>query len=335
MKKLLIFAALVVAIGSYGGHIGTAHADTLTPSQTAALQQQLQVAKATLVNLEMEAGMVPAGDNGTSTVTAPVMAVPVAAPTPTVMAPSATTGLSASQVSAFEGTLSTLAATLMQLNTSIAATSATLSATQQQAVQTTLNGMQGTLVAMANTIKTDESANNSAVNTAPVAMANPSSGSTANGSGLAQNTPSAPTAVTAPSTVMPTTPTPTQTQTPTVTAQVTPTTNNTAPQQTAQASSLWSFTKSHWPAIVIIILVIGILAILFWPEKETVRTVPSNNLGPNRPKSPSQPNVTISQSTTSSTTTTTGPARPISSNNPSGTSTPISTVVGGTHSQKA
>ena len=70
MKKILFFAALIVAIGSIGGNILTVHAQTtstLTPAQTVMFEQELAVAKATLVNLEQQAGMVPAGDSGTAT----------------------------------------------------------------------------------------------------------------------------------------------------------------------------------------------------------------------------------------------------------------------------
>ncbi len=76
MKRLLFFAALIVAIGSIGGNMLTAHAQTaptvtmttvssLTPAQIAAIKQQLQVAQATLINLEMQNGIATPTDAGT------------------------------------------------------------------------------------------------------------------------------------------------------------------------------------------------------------------------------------------------------------------------------
>lgn len=288
MKKLLFLAALVLAIGSYGGHINPAHAQTLTPAQTAALQQQLQVAKATLANLEMQAGAVPAGDNGMSTVAQPATTTQPAAGQ-----------LSQAEISSFQGTLNALATTLSQLNTSLA-TNSTLTPAQEQAVQSTLNGMQSTLVAMANTV----SGSNTASGNVPPTVAGTPSQST----GLAQNTqPSnmatTPSVKTSPVAVASTTAT-----TPAVTAQITPSTE--APQ-TAQASSLWSFTKSHWPTIAIILLILAILIILFWPEKEVVTTIS-----------------TQSKQTHTTTTTTHNPVVQASAPAQTGT-TPVSTVVGG------
>jgi len=151
MKRLFFFAAFVLAIGSYGGHISPAHAQTLTSSDTASLQQQLDVAKATLANLETQAGVTPTGDAGsasTATVVTPVVATPVAVAQPvTAAAPE----LTAADVATFQNTLSELTATLTQLNASLAA-SASISPAQQSSVEVTLNGMKGTLVAMANAI---------------------------------------------------------------------------------------------------------------------------------------------------------------------------------------
>ncbi len=81
MKRLLIFAGLIVAIGSIGGNILTAHAQTttaqaLTPEQVATLEQELAVAKATLANLQMQAGVVPDGDGGLPSVIPPSIAGP-------------------------------------------------------------------------------------------------------------------------------------------------------------------------------------------------------------------------------------------------------------------
>lgn len=262
----------------------TAHAQTvavsqtLTPAQTAALEQQLDVAKATLANLEMQAGIVPPADAGApSTIPASIAGTGSQSATVAMNPP---TGLSAAQVSAFSGTLSTLAETLSQLDASLA-TNTTLSPSQEAAVQATLNGMQGTLVAMANTVAGSENSNvaQAAPATPPVAMKQPSAAPVAINSSPAATAPTTAPA-TAP-TVAVTPATPVAVNQPAPGAAVAP--------QTAQASSFWSFTKAHWPTIVIVLLVIAILAILFWPEKETVRTVSTGNSGSGKPKSAPSP----------------------------------------------
>ncbi len=277
MKRLLFFAGLIVAIGSIGGNILTAHAQTapaLTPSQTAALEQQLDVAKATLSNLEQQAGIVPAGDSGSATVM-PVASQPVTVVATPSVPSTPVSGLTPAQVSAFNATLNTLAATLSQLDGTISANT-TLAPSQETAVQATLNGMQNTLVAMANTVSNggNTPAAVSAPASAPVASVQPSSAP------VAVNT--APAATTAP--VTSAVPTPVAVNPPA------------AVPQTAQASSFWSFTKAHWPTIVIVLLVIAILAILFWPEKETVRTVSTASSVSGKPKSAPTPMTTPTMS---------------------------------------
>jgi hypothetical protein len=173
MKKLLFLAAFFLAIGSYGG-IAVTNAQTMTSTDvmassstataTATLEQQLQVAQATLVNLEMQAGSVPVGDNGTSSAMMTVTATPTTAEPSMVVTPSTSGQLTAAEISSFEGTLTTLVETLGQLNATLGGNSS-LTAAQDQAVQSTLNNMASTLVAMTNTINADMSANN-----APVAM---------------------------------------------------------------------------------------------------------------------------------------------------------------------
>jgi hypothetical protein len=260
----------------------TAHAQTvaatqaLMPAQTVALQQQLDMAKATLANLEMQAGKVPPADAGTPNAIPASIAGTGSQGAVAVATPSS--GLSAAQIGAFKGTLSTLAATLSQLNASLAANT-TLSASQEAAVQTTLNGMRGTLVAMATTIANGSNSNIAASvpASAPVAVKQPSTAPVAVNSVL---TPAAPAPTITPTVAV----TPTA---PVTSNQPAPTTN--AAPQTAQASSFWSFTKAHWPTIVIVLLVLAILAILFWPEKETVRTVSTGNSGSGKPKSAPSP----------------------------------------------
>lgn len=276
MKRLLFFAALIVTIGSFGGHIIAVHAETisgqtLTSTQTATLQQQLDVAKATLAQLEMQAGIVPPTDAGTPTTIPSSIAGASSSQTSATVATNS--GLSANQITAFASTLSTLSAALTQLNTSLAV-NATLAPSQAAAVATTLNGMRNTLVAMANTIATA----NNLPSSAPIATTQPG------GTVAVNNTPA--------TTVAPVT----NPSIPTVAATPAPSTNTSVPQ-TAQASSLWSFTKAHWPTIVIVLLVIAILAILFWPEKETVRTVSTATSGSGKPKSAPTTTVTMNQQT--------------------------------------
>jgi hypothetical protein len=319
MKRLLFFAALIVAIGSIGGNMLTAHAQTapavtvttmssLTPAQIAALQQQLQVAQATLVNLEMQNGIATPADAGTPN-TIPASIAGTGAQGATV-ATTATTGLSASQISAFKTTLSALTATLSQLDASLAA-NMTLAPSQETAVQATLNGMQGTLVAMANDIANGGS--NPVANSAPIAVTQSVSAPVAAGSATPAN--SAPIAAQTPAT------------TSAITAQASPSANNTVPQ-TAQASSIWSFTKAHWPTIVIVLLVIAILAILFWPEKkESVRTVPTGAAGLGKPKSAPIPTATSTTTVNFSRETTSTLTKPIASSNLPAPATPVASAI--------
>jgi hypothetical protein len=316
MKKLLFFAALIVAIGSIGGNMLIAHAQTaptattvssLTPAQIAALKQQLQVAQATLINLEMQNGIATPADAGTpNTIPASIAGTAAQGATPVV---AVATGLSASQINAFKTTLSTLAATLTQLDTSLAA-NMTLTPSQETAVQATLNGMQGTLVVMATDIA--NGGNNPVANSAPIAITQSASAPVA-----VNNTPPSVAAAQVP------------TATPAITAQTSPSANNTVPQ-TAQASSIWSFTKAHWPTIVIVLLVIAILAILFWPEKkESVRTVSMGVAGSGKPKSAPTPTTAAISTTTVnfSRETTSTLTKPIASSNAPAPATPVASAV--------
>ncbi len=245
-------------------------AATLSPAQRAAIEQQLQVAEATLINLEMQNGIPTPADAGTpSTIPASIAGTGLQN-APLATAP-AMTGLSVSEINSFQATLGALSATLSQLNNAVAGN--TLTSSQTASVAATLPGMQGTLAAMATDVTTGGS---SAPASAPIAAAKPSAPSTP----VAVNT--APAAQTSAATTSAP-----ATATPVVAAQTqsSPSVNNAAPQ-TAQASSLWSFTKAHWPTIVIVLLVIAILAILFWPEKkELVRTVSTASSGSGKPKS--------------------------------------------------
>jgi hypothetical protein len=293
----------------------TAHAQTaptvtmttvssLTPAQIAAIKQQLQVAQATLINLEMQNGIATPTDAGTPS------AIPTSiAGTGSQNSPVATavvTGLSASQISAFKTTLGALSATLSQLSASLA-TNMTLAPSQETAIQATLNGMQGTLVAMATDVANGD--NNPAANSAPIAVTQSVSAPVA-----VNNAPSSATAPATPAGSAP------------IAAQTPATTTNNPVPQTAQASSLWSFTKAHWPTIVIVLLVIAILAILFWPEKkEPVRTVSTGAAGSGKPKS--APTPTVTSTTTVNFSRESTPARPVASSNAPAPATPVANAV--------
>jgi hypothetical protein len=174
-------------------------------------------------------------------------------------------------------------------------------------VQATLNGMQGTLVAMANDVA--NSGNSPVANSAPIAATQPASAPVA-----VNNMPPSVAAAQTPST--------------TVVAQTQPAITNNAVPQTAQASSIWSFTKAHWPTIVIVLLVIAILAILFWPEKkEPVRTVSTGAAGSGKPKSAPTPIATSTTTVNFSRETTSTLTKPIASSNVPAPATPVANAV--------
>jgi hypothetical protein len=181
--------------------------------------------------------------------------------------------------------LDALAATLTQLGGSLATNSALTSA-QQQAVQSTLGSMQGVLVAMSGNIGTTIAGSESAA--PPVAATQPS------GAPLTVN-------ISQPVIAAPSVSVPASTTTPAMAPSAPAAVNQPTPSantvpQTAQASSFWSFTKAHWPTIVIVLLVIGILAILFWPEKKTVNVAVSGTSEPGKPKVAPAPNVAATSS---------------------------------------
>ncbi len=242
MKKTIFFAVLAVMFAGFGLQTGTVHAQT---ADTAALKQQLDVAHATLVNLEMRAGMIPQGD------TQIAESIPATSQPSQAAAVTVTTGLTESQIAYFDGVLTQLGTMLSELNTAIAA-NPTMDQAQLSAVASTLGTMKDTVSAITVQIAQDEQANASVAITSPLTpsqTAAPTAGTGSNASAptvTAQATSSAPAG-----------------------AAVTAAVNTANPAAaTAQASSFWSFTKSNWPVLAIIVLVIAILAILFWPEKE-------------------------------------------------------------------
>ena len=118
-----IFAA--VAMASYGGSALLANAQVatgaMTPSQNASLQQQLDNAKAELIQLEMQAGQVPAGDNSLpGATTAPV--------TVTVTPAAPTTALNSADIAEMDTSIGTeiTGATVAMNNPAIAPTTPTV-----------------------------------------------------------------------------------------------------------------------------------------------------------------------------------------------------------------
>ncbi len=267
MKKIFFFAVLAVAIAGYGMHTGVANAQTTgaaAPTDTSTLVQELQVAKATLLNLEMQEGMIPQSDNqlALGATAQPVAIAQSAQSTQTA------SGLSASEISFFSNELAALTNSLSQLNAVVAA-NPNMSTDQEVSVVATLGSIKDALIAMSTAIARDEQS-------APVAVAAPSAG--AAGNGIAANKGAT---ATAPSQVAQTSPaTPATTAAPAAAA---PATATNVVQATAQASSVWSFTKTNWPVIVIIVLVIAILAILFWPEKEEIQPAKTTSTPPVKP----------------------------------------------------
>jgi hypothetical protein len=260
MKKYIVLAAVIVAIVSFGG-ITAVHAQTLTPAERVAMQQSLDVLKAKLVNLQMQQGMVPQGDdqlaNNASVSAAPVMTQ---------------TQLSADNILALKQTLITFATTLQNLQTRIAQDPQFLT-TNQASVLASLQGIATTLA----TIGTEVQSGNLAATTPSqpsqgIAQTTPNSGQTGGTQSTGNTTPTTGSNVPAQST------------------------NNTpanTPAQTAQASNSFSLGKLNWPLIVVIILIVAAIAIwLFWDteeEKTVVKTVA------NAPQKPMQP-FTVNQS---------------------------------------
>jgi hypothetical protein len=302
MKKILIFAALFVAMASFGlgGTAVLAHAQTapaataspMSPSDQAALEQQLQVAKAELIQLETQAGQVPAGDN---TSAQPAMATSPVTVTLTVpasgMTPSNGMTLSATDISDINGTLSALAGVLVSLQTKLtqdpqfATTNGPAVVAQLQAIGNTLGGVIASMstggssnIAMGNSPSQAATAPATAPSAGSSASAGNAagsdSGSAGSGAGIAQTTPTAPVAGsnangnTSAGTA----------GTPAAAAPIVP--------QTAQASSSFSFSKLNWPLIIVIVLIIAAIAIwLWWDDSEDTKqpTVKTTSPAPQRP----------------------------------------------------
>ncbi len=300
MKKLLVFAVFALAILSFGTNIGLAHAQTAQPTvSSATLLQELQVMKATLVNLESKAGMVPQGDSGLPSGTAGTTGSAVTPTTGTVAS-----GLSASDRAALSSSLGALVSVLSSFNATLAANPQAVSA-HQAAIAAVLNGMTKTMVAM-----------NSALNGSAAAPS----------TGIAMSQPSVRVTPTTPTTQAPAAAAPTPTPAPVAVSNQPapqPSTGSLAPtaapagtnnqQQTAQASNAWGFVVNHWPTITIVVLVALILLILFWPSSGDNR---EEHGSPRPVAKPQVPNRPVASNVTQS-----------SSREETRTATPVATVV--------
>ena len=268
MKKTLILSTLLIVMASYGGSALLANAQSLTPAQTAAIQQQLDVAKAQLVQLEMQEGMIPQGDNDLPA-TAAIAATQASAPVQTMAAMT----LSASDVVAMNTALTSLTAVLVSLQTKIAQ-NPQFATTNGQDVISALQGIGNTLASIVTEAKNGN-----------IAMAAPQGLQASGSQSVAQTAPvtavntQVPAAVAGPATLAAITPAP---------AAVVP--------QTAQASSAFSFGALNWPLIIVIILIVAAIAIwLWWDDGEEVKR-PVVKLASTQPQRPLQP--TFAPSTT-------------------------------------
>lgn len=241
MKKLFFaaIAAFVFAVGSHGGIVPAAHAATLTPDQTASLQQKLDVMKARLIQLQMQNGVIPDGDSGTGMV--------LGASAVSVNALQASS-LSPAQVAQIGATLDALRSTLVSLQSTLAS-NPELSATSQASTVLTLQAIGKTLAL----IGASFSGANTAANTAPIALQTPAE------SHLVPRESPSPVVASANKR---------EASAPGA-KEASPVT---APVATAQVSSILSlskaFSKAHWPTITIIALIMLALVVLFWPSRK-------------------------------------------------------------------
>ncbi|MGC9968927.1 MAG: hypothetical protein ABSC29_04350 [Minisyncoccia bacterium] len=155
MKKLFIILLFVVAIASFGGILRSvpAHADeTLSPAQTAVLQQSLDAMKAQLSELQSQA----AAQAGASVLTSHV------------------NGLSTEDVASLRSALSLLSSALISLQTSLAQ-NPQLIAGREGAVLTTLRGVGAVLATIGTTLGGENNVASVSVS-APIVQSQPAAG---------------------------------------------------------------------------------------------------------------------------------------------------------------
>jgi hypothetical protein len=241
MKKILTTLLLVIAIASFGRILNSAHAATLTPAQTAAAQQALDIMKAELLQLQAQAAAQASAS------------APVISGTPPTLNSAL---LSASDITSLQQGLTLLASALSNLRTEFVQ-NPQLAAGHEAAVLTTLKGI-GTTLAMIGSSVTGGTAS------VPVAAA-PAAPTPASPAPIAQSAP------TAPSTVQPLISAPGSQSAVTPEAPAIAPSADTIPA-TAEASTSWSWRNLNWPLVIVIVLVVLAVGLwLFWPSDEDDR----------------------------------------------------------------
>jgi len=127
MKKIILFSLAFILMGSYGGIIESAHAQSLSPSAATELNQQLQSAKIELLNLQTQVGM-----------GAPASAGQMA--------------LSARDLASLQGALAALSTTLLQIEQVAVAQKGFLTPQQKTVVVPALGNISANLANIASAI---------------------------------------------------------------------------------------------------------------------------------------------------------------------------------------
>ena len=127
MKKIILFSLAFILMGSYGGIIESAHAQSLSPSTAAEISQQLQTAKMGLLNLQAQV------DSSAS-------------------APTNQTALSAQDLASLQGALSTLGVTLLQIERVAITQNGTLTAEQKAVIGPALGNISANLANISSVI---------------------------------------------------------------------------------------------------------------------------------------------------------------------------------------
>ena len=285
MKKTLIFAAFFAAMAmvGYGGNALVTHAQTANTQDSATLQQQLDAAKAQLIQLQMQAGQVPAGDNSLPQGTATAMPATGASAT-------ASTGatLSPADISQMNTALTALANLLVTLQNRISQDPQFI-ASNAPVVISALQNIGQTVNVIGNEIETSHLAM-----AAPQATPPMMSGAGSPATNVAQGNSAAAGAGSSNSASDETTQSGASAQVDQgtqSTAAAGTDSGNTSPAnnapQTAQASSAFSLSKLNWPLIIVIILIVAAIAMwLWWDDGEDKKPVVKNQTAPQRPQQP-------------------------------------------------
>jgi cell division protein FtsL len=132
MKKIILFSLAFILMGSYGGIIGSAHAQSLSPATAVEMNQQLQAAKTELLNLQTQVGT-------------------------SVSAPTAEAALSAQDLASLQMALNALDVTLLQIERVAVAQNGILTPQQKTVVGPALSNISANLTNIASAISLPES----------------------------------------------------------------------------------------------------------------------------------------------------------------------------------